>query len=407
VTVARSTDLLVVGAGPFGLALGAAAGHRGIGYVVLGRPMGFWADRMPAGMLLRSASDWHLDASGVATIEAFLATRGLTPEQAEPLSRERYLDYCAWFGERTGVVPVDRLVRRLDRSGDGFVATLDDGTTMAARAVVLALGMDPHRRTPPELVALLPAGRWRHTCDAVDLAAAHDRRVLLVGGRQSAFEWAALLAEAGARSVDVVHRHDSPAFAVADWSWVTPLVDRLAADPGWFRRLSPEEQQGHRDRMWGEGRLKVEPWLAERLPADRVRVRPRTRLTGCAVTADGALAVSLDDGARFEVDEVILATGYQPRVDDLRLLRDGNLPALAQRDGLPDLDDGFQTSVPGLYVTSLLASGHFGPFFGFTIAARMSAAVITAAVAAQLAGTTALPGPREPEPDAELAGPPE
>ena len=35
--------------------------------------MSFWRGQMPAGMLLRSASDWHLDVQGVATIEAFLA----------------------------------------------------------------------------------------------------------------------------------------------------------------------------------------------------------------------------------------------------------------------------------------------------------------------------------------------
>jgi hypothetical protein len=53
--------------------------------------------------------------------------------------------------------------------------------------------------------------------------------------------------------------------------------------------------------------------------------------------------------------------------------------------------------VPGLYLTSLLAAGHFGPFFGFTIGTRMSAAVITRAVLERLAGTPAVPSPR-PEP---------
>jgi len=35
----RSTDLLIVGAGPFGLALAAEAGHKRLPYVVVGRPM--------------------------------------------------------------------------------------------------------------------------------------------------------------------------------------------------------------------------------------------------------------------------------------------------------------------------------------------------------------------------------
>jgi len=381
----RSTDLLIVGAGPFGLALAAAAGHQGLPYVVVGRPMSFWQQQMPAGMLLRSASDWHLDVQGVATIEAFLATRGLTPARAEPLTRELYLDYCDWFAAEKGIVAEPQHVLRLDGADGGFRATLEDGSVVAARTVALALGMGPHRRTPAELVALLPPGTWRHTCDAVDFAGARDRRYLLVGGRQSAFEWAALLAEAGARRVDVVHRHDSPAFAAADWAWVTPVVDRLATDPGWFRRLSPPEQEDLRLRLWAEGRLKVEPWLADRLPPATVRVRPRTSLTGASLEDDGSVRVDLDDGDQVVVDEVLLATGYLPHVDDLHLLRAGDLPPLAQNGGIPDLDDGFQTSVPGLYLTSLPAAGHFGPFFGFTIGTRMSAAVITRAVLDRIA----------------------
>ena len=93
------------------------------------------------------------------------------------------------------------------------------------------------------------------------------------------------------------------------------------------------------------------------------------------------------------VDEVVLATGYLPRIDDIGFLRAGNLPPLAEQDGLPDLDDGFQTSVPGLFVTSLLATGHFGPLLGFTVSARMSAAVITAAVRSRAASGAVPSGP--------------
>jgi cation diffusion facilitator CzcD-associated flavoprotein CzcO len=42
-----------------------------------------------------------------------------------------------------------------------------------------------------------------------------EARVAIIGGRQSAYEWAALLAEHGAEHVDVVHRHPVPEFANA------------------------------------------------------------------------------------------------------------------------------------------------------------------------------------------------
>ena len=69
------TELLIVGAGPFGLALAAHARHLGVDPLVVGEPMGFWKRHMPKGMYLRSACDWHLDPEGIDTIEAYLAAQ--------------------------------------------------------------------------------------------------------------------------------------------------------------------------------------------------------------------------------------------------------------------------------------------------------------------------------------------
>ncbi len=86
-----------------------------------------------------------------------------------------------------------------------------DGDTITADQVLAAPGI----RTTPHLPdwRTVPAGRRSHTSELVrfdDLAGA---RVVIVGGRQSAYEWAALLCDHGAERVDVVHRHDTPAFA--------------------------------------------------------------------------------------------------------------------------------------------------------------------------------------------------
>ena len=66
------TNLLIIGAGPFGLAVAAQAAHEGVEHVIVGKPMEFWLRNMPKGMLLRSACDWHLDPLNVHTIETYL-----------------------------------------------------------------------------------------------------------------------------------------------------------------------------------------------------------------------------------------------------------------------------------------------------------------------------------------------
>ena len=73
---AVDTDLLIIGAGPFALAVAAQAAHDGIEHLIVGKPMEFWKQNMPKGMFLRSACDWHLDPLDVHTIDCFLELAG-------------------------------------------------------------------------------------------------------------------------------------------------------------------------------------------------------------------------------------------------------------------------------------------------------------------------------------------
>src|ERR1044072_5342344 len=125
-TKGLKTDLLIIGAGPFGLALAAQAQHDHIEHVIVGKPMEFWRRNMPPGMFLRSACDWHLDPQNVHTIEAFLATQNKTPAEVDPLSLEFYLSYAEWFQQQKQIQPLPLYVQRLDHDADHFVATTLD-----------------------------------------------------------------------------------------------------------------------------------------------------------------------------------------------------------------------------------------------------------------------------------------
>ena len=370
-----ATTLAIIGAGPFGLAQAAWAAHAGVDYVAIGRPMDFWTEHMPAGMLLRSGADWHLDPAGDFTIERFFAEHGTDVASNTPLGRDRYLEYAAWLQARRNIRPLDARVVALDPPmvpGDRFHIRFADRPPLAARHVVVAIGFGYFAHEPQDLVARLPRGRWRHSRDAVALDGYAGRRVLIVGGRQSAFEWAALLHEAGAAAVDVVYRHASPAFAESEWEWIDPLVARFAEDPSWFRRLGADQQQALTYRLWSEGRLKIEPWLEGRLRGSSVTLRPQTEVTGGAERA-GAVDVGLSTGDTLIVDDVILATGYKVDVARVPFLGGDIARGLVVSKGCPALDEHLQTSIPGLFMTSMAATQDFGPFFGFTVAARVSA----------------------------------
>lgn len=373
-------NLLIIGAGPFGLAMAAYAQQVGIPHVVVGHPMEFWKVNMPTGMHLRSACDWHLDPMDVHTIDAYLGTLGKCGSDVEPLSLPFYLSYVKWFQQQKQITPLPLYVKRLDHTHTdtgAFQALMSNGQVLLATHVVLAVGFKYFKQEPAELTHLLPIGRFTHTCDAVKFDEFKQKSCLVVGGRQSAFEWTALISEAGASAVHVSYRHDSPRFESSDWAWVSPIVDNMVVNPSWFRKLSAEEKEEVSHRLWAEGRLKVEPWLESRVTRKEVKLWPNTRVVGSEKLINGDLVVKLDNDRSLVVDHVILATGYKVQMKLIPFLAQGNiLNTLATINGFPVLDDHFETNVPGLFVTSLPASQHFGPFFAFTVAVRTSAKVI-------------------------------
>ena len=100
-----SSELLVcIGAGPYGVATAALVIHRGIETIVVGGPMSFWKRHMPEGMCLRSGPDWHFDAAGVHTFEAFLEEEGIAPNEVDPVPISVFLDYATWFQDNKGVI---------------------------------------------------------------------------------------------------------------------------------------------------------------------------------------------------------------------------------------------------------------------------------------------------------------
>ncbi len=372
--------MLIIGAGPYGLAMASYAHRLGLDCRVVGEPLGFWKNHMPAGMLLRSPTTWHLDAVAELTFERFLESRALTPTQASPISLALYLDYCRWFQEQSGVVVETKFVDRLEWDDSRrlpFTAYCADGDVIAARRTLAATGLTHYRNIPDDLTQLLPSGSFTHTCDFTDFSGLAGKRCLIVGGRQSAFEWAALINDETDAEIHLVYRPDTPAFTESDWDWIDELMERTRHRPGWFRQLPPAGRDQINRRLWGEGRLKLEPWLQPRIQGEQVHLWPRTGIVGSQRVSGGSVAVSLDNGATLEVDRIILATGY--RVESARepYLRHASiLERLEVAEGFPALDDSFQSSIPGLYFTGQAATRDFGPFFGFGIGCPAAAWVI-------------------------------
>jgi FAD-dependent urate hydroxylase len=196
-----------------------------------------------------------------------------------------------------------------------------------------------------------------------------------VGGRQSAYEWAALAGEHGAERVDIVHRHDVPRFDRVSWRFADPYLDCTLATPGWWRKLDSSERDRISREFWSAGRLTLEWWLTPRLAGDRFHRWPRGSVARVEAGPGAATRVSLDSAAELTVDRIIFATGYQADLTQVPYLA-GVLEEIRTEDGFPVLDEAFQSSVGGLYFPGFSATRDFGPFFGFTKGCPVAASLI-------------------------------
>ena len=365
----------MIGAGPFSLATAAYAKSSGMDVTVVGKTLEFWNNHMPRGMLLRSDFDWHLDARGVHTFEAYMEESKLTREASRPISLSLFCDYVNWFMRKYELNVTNQYVSNLSFQNGAYVATLEDGSEIHTTRVLLGLGFSNFRHFPSDLISKLPAGSFKHTYDMVDFESLRNQRVLLVGGRQSAHEWAVLIHEAGAEEIHISYRHPAPRFAESEWSWVQRMASLALEDHAWWRKLTKPERESIQQRFFAEGRLKLEPWLSPRIDQKNIHIHLQTNVRS-VTPSEKRYRVELDNNETFDVHQIILATGYRVEMRNVSFLDASIWNHLNIEEGYPVLDPEFQTSLPGLYITGFAATRDFGPFFGFTVACPVAAKII-------------------------------
>jgi thioredoxin reductase (NADPH) len=179
------TDVLIIGAGPTGLFATYYAGFRGLRVAVV--------DSLPelGGQITAMYPEKAIfDVAGFPNVKGRDLVEGLV-EQAGTAHPEYLLD-------RTAV--------SLHRDDDTVTVGLDDGTEVAAKAVLITAGIGKFSPRP------LPAGEgWLGRgleFFVPSFAPYAGKDVVVVGGGDSAFDWALHL-EPVARSVALVHRRDA------------------------------------------------------------------------------------------------------------------------------------------------------------------------------------------------------
>ena len=229
--MARSSsfvDVAIIGAGPYGLSLAAHLGARGVEYRIFGETMGSWKSNMPPGMLLKSYpwASCLSDPGSEFSVKSFCTERALPYHDVMmPLPLDRFIDYGEAFQARYVPAVERKTLISLEPAADGFRATFDDGETVQARRVVVAVGLHPFKRLPQE-AKRLPSRLCSHSGDYGSLAPLDGKEVIVVGSGSSASDLAALLHEHGV-NVSLVAR--GPQLRFADRPRPRRLVERAMA----------------------------------------------------------------------------------------------------------------------------------------------------------------------------------
>jgi thioredoxin reductase len=380
------TSVAIIGAGPYGLATAAYLRAAGIPFRIFGQPMEFWRRHMPAGMLLRSrrrATHIAHPGGGLAIDDFMAATRREIPV---PTPLEDFIAYGEWFQQQVAPQLDARLVTEVsESSGGGFRLTLEGSEELAADRVVVATGLSPFPRHPPELDSL-PSTLVSHSSEHSDLSGFAGRDVIVVGLGQSALESAALLREHGAR-VQVVGRAAEVLWLAGDIPGLRRRLRKMMLPPtdvggrvtGWvaavpdvFRRLPVDMQELVAARC-------IPPagaaWLPERLRD--VAILTGTRVVAATEDA-GRVRVKLSNGAEQVADHLLLGTGYSVDVARYTFLSEELRGSVDSVGGQPRLGPGFEASVPGLYFVGASAAARFGPLMRFVVGTWYAAPTVAA-----------------------------
>lgn len=378
--------IVVIGAGPYGLALAAQLQAVDADFAVFGKAMSFWREHVPLGTrLLTDLLSCSFCRPG-SPLDCAGYERALGRSLSRPLQSDELAEYGLWFQGKVCPGLDERLVVQVARKGRGFAIRLDDGGAITADHLILAIGLKSFAYWPPQFAGIPP--QWvSHSSDLHDLQRFRGHQVAIIGRGQSALDCAALAVEAGA-DVEVIARSGTGSWADGTSSRPIPAPLRelpirkrvraaageLLRQPDVFSRL-PAGFRIYwltRFRTW-------RPSLALIPRLGRARLSAGRTVSEVEIQGD-RLRLRLDDHSVRTVDHVVLGTGYHIDVDAIGFLDAELRGMIARRHGYPELNRDMQCSLPQLYFVGAAAAWKFGPLMWFLRGAPWAAKRIAGVV---------------------------
>jgi cation diffusion facilitator CzcD-associated flavoprotein CzcO len=385
-------DVVIIGAGPYGLSLAAHLSARGVSFRIFGEAMRFWQD-MPVGVNLKSlafATNIVVPEKG-HSFSSWCRKHGL--EDFEPCTMQSFAAYGLEMQKRFVPDLEEVLVTNVRAGPKNFEVTIASGETLRARKVIVCTGLSYLAHTP-EVLRGLTREHMSHTFDISNHSDFRGKTIAVIGGGASAIEAGALVREAGG-SAEIYLRGREAVFHGR-----TPRVRPL-----WKRIKDPISVLGQSRKGWvlqqlpllvhfipREWRLHfVNTYLGPASPwwiKDRVLGKVPIHVQQEVVKAEAVgkyVRLKMRDATNkireVEVDYIIAGTGYNFDVSRLVFLDESLKRRILCTEQAPTLSTNFESSVRGLYFTGPLSFKSFGPLFRFVTGAEFTAHMLARHVA--------------------------
>ena len=384
---ANVIDVVIIGAGPYGLSIAAHLATSGVPFRIFGSPMSVWSNQMPKGMKLKSEgfASSLADPRSQFTLAHYCRQEGIAyQDTGRPVPLETFVSYGLAFQKKFVPNLENKMVVSVQQSPVGFDLQVDDGERVFARKVVIAVGIT-HFSQVPDVLSTLPENFASHSSSHSDLEGFRGRHVAVVGAGASALDLAALLHGVGA-SVQVVARssvvrfHDPPQPRSLADRVLKPMTGLGAGiklyfyvnAPRLFRLLSEKVRLDRVRKTLGP----APGWFIRDQVVGKVPLLLGVDIAGAKVQ-NGRVSLLLTnrEGSQqtIEVDHVIAATGYRADVQRLKFLSQEMRTKIRVTDRSPALSSSFESSVPGLYFVGVAATNTFGPLMRFAFGSRFTA----------------------------------
>ena len=351
----QKTNILIVGAGPYGLSLANYLAYQKKDFIIVGKSMELWREHTFDNMDLRSdvATSTIIHPENKYSFENYCAKNGHSIEDLKgmlPVTTFRhYLNWC----EKSYDFKVQKdYVVKVETKNGKFTSKLKSGVKIESEKIVFATGVAHHLNIPEEIKSNAKKSGSKklkilHSYDTAGIAKLKKKNVLVIGAGQSAAE-----------SIDVLLQNSNS----VDWhSRQKPIFFKEPLNiPKWLFNI-----------------IVYSAWVVRAIPP-AISKRLLSIFSATTITPNFQPMMEklnqlkdLPDLSRYDI--IITATGYRYDIRTMDFIGKSILSQLKLRKQMPYVNSAFETSIKGMHFIGPIIEQYFGPAMKFMIGAHYAA----------------------------------